>query len=118
MRHVTHQHAGSSVDEATCSLFAAIERVTCTAPGCGGLRRMGARICNRCGQASLARPPKVGDVIMGPREDVVMADVEAHATPSLTVEFPLSISRLASRSAFARFPQVPFYTSLPAAACA
>ena len=42
MRHVTHQHAGSSVDEATCSLFAAIERVTCTAPGCGGLRRMGA----------------------------------------------------------------------------
>ena len=28
MRHVTHQHAGSSVDEATCSLFAAIERVT------------------------------------------------------------------------------------------
>ena len=94
MRHVTHQHAGSSVDEATCSLFAAIERVTCTAPGCGGLRRMGARICNRCGQASLARPPKVGDVIMGPlgapasREDVVMADVEAHATPSLTVEFP------------------------------
>ena len=60
MRHVTHQHAGSSVDEATCSLFAAIERVTCTAPGCGGLRRMGARICNRCGQASQARPPKVG----------------------------------------------------------
>ena len=52
MRHVTHQHAGSSVDEATCSLFAAIERVTCTAPACGGLRRMGARVCNRCGQAS------------------------------------------------------------------
>ena len=66
MRHVTHQHAGSSVDEATCSLFAAIERVTCTAPSCGGLRRMGARICNRCGQASQARPPRVGDVIMGP----------------------------------------------------
>ena len=31
---------------------------------------------------------------------------------------PLLISRLASRSAFARFPQAPFYTSLPAAACA
>ena len=55
-----------AVDEATCSLFAAIERVTCTAPACGGLRRMGARICNRCGQASQARPPRVGDVIMGP----------------------------------------------------
>ena len=56
MRHVTHQHAGSAVDEPICSLFAAIERVTCTAPACGGLRRMGARICNRCGQASQARP--------------------------------------------------------------
>ena len=55
MRHVTHQHAGSSVDEASCSLFAAIERVTCTAPACGGLRRMGVRVCNRCGQASQAR---------------------------------------------------------------
>ena len=95
MRHVTHQHAGSSVDEATCSLFAAIERVTCTAPACGGLRRMGARICNRCGQASQARPPRVGDVVMGPlgapasREDVVMADAEAPATPSLSVDLPL-----------------------------
>ena len=95
MRHVTHQHAGSSLDEATCSLFAAIERVTCTAPSCGGLRRMGARICNRCGQASQARPPRVGDVIMGPlgapssSEDVVMADAEAPATPSLTVDLPL-----------------------------
>ena len=95
MRHVTHQHAGSSVDEATCSLFAAIERVTCTAPSCGGLRRMGARICNRCGQASQARPPRVGDVIMGPlgapssSEDVVMADTEAPVTPSLTVDLSL-----------------------------
>ena len=57
MRHVTHQHAGSTVDEATCSLFTAIERVTCTAPACGGPRRVGARVCNRCGQASQARPP-------------------------------------------------------------
>ena len=95
MRHVTHQHAGSAVDEPTSSLFAAIERVTCTAPACGGLRRMGARICNRCGQASQARPPRVGDVIMGPlgapasREDVVMADAEAPAAPSLTVDLPL-----------------------------
>ena len=95
MRHVTHQHAGSSVDEATCSLFAAIERVTCTAPACGGLRRMGARACNRCGQASQARPPRVGDVIMGPlgapasREDVAMVDADAPATPSLTVDLTL-----------------------------
>ena len=58
MRHVTHQHAGSSVDEAICSLFAAIERVTCTAPACGGLRRSGARVCNRCGQASQATIPE------------------------------------------------------------
>ena len=54
MRHVTHQHPGSAVDEATCSLFAAIERVTCTAPACGGRRRMGARLCNRCGQSGQA----------------------------------------------------------------
>ena len=124
MHHVTHQHAGSSVDEATCSLFAAIERVTCTAPACGGLRRMGARVCNRCGQASQARPPRVGDVIMGPlgapasREDVVMADVEAPATPSLTVDLPSLASRLTSRNASVRFPQAPFCTSLPAAVCA
>ena len=40
-------------------------------------------------------PPRVGDDIMGPlgapasREDVVMADAEAPATPSLTVDLPL-----------------------------
>ena len=94
MRHFTHQHAGSIVDEATCSLFTAIERVTCTAPACGGLRRVGARVCNRCGQASQARPPRVGDVIMGPlgapvsSEDTVMADAEVNVTPSLTVDLP------------------------------
>ena len=37
------------------------------------------------------------------------------ASPSIS---PLSISRLASRSAFARFPRAPFYTSPPAVACA
>ena len=86
MRHVTHQHAGSSVDEATCSLFAAIERVTCTAPSCGGLRRMGARICNRCGQASQARAPPEWVtsswallVLLPVARDVVMADAEAPA---------------------------------------
>ena len=95
MRHITHQHAGSIVDESTCSLFTAIERVTCTAPACGGLRRMGARVCNRCGQASQARPPQVGDVIMGPLglpasgEDAVMADADAAVTPSLVVDLPV-----------------------------
>ena len=94
MRHVTHQHAGSTVDEATCSLFPAIERVTCTAPACGGLRRVGARVCNRCGQASQARPPRVGDIIMGPLgapvsgEDTTMVDADVNVTPSLTVDLP------------------------------
>ena len=95
MRHITHQHAGSIVDESTCSLFTAIERVTCTSPACGGLRRMGARVCNRCGQASQARPPQVGDIIMGPLgvpasgEDTVMVDVDVAVTPSLTVDLPI-----------------------------
>ena len=95
MRHITHQHAGSLVDESTCSLFTAIERVTCTAPACGGLRRMGARVCNRCGQASQARPPQVGDVIMGPLgapvngEDTAMVDADVTVTPSLTVDLPI-----------------------------
>ena len=95
MRHVTHQHAGSSVDEATCSLFAAIERVTCTAPACGGLRRMGARVCNRCGQASQARPLEwvmsswAPSALPPVAEDVVMADAETPATPCLTVDLPL-----------------------------
>ena len=94
IRHVTHQYAGSSVDEATCSLFTAIKRVTCTAPACGGLRRVGARVCNRCGQVSQARPPRVGDIIMGTLgapvsgEDTMMVDADAPATPSLTVDLP------------------------------
>ena len=94
MRHIMHQHAGSLVDESTRSLFTAIERVTCTSLACGGLRRMGARVCNRCGQASQARPPQVGDVIMGPfgapanSEDTAMVDVDVTATPSLTVDLP------------------------------
>ena len=94
MRHITHQHAGSTVDESTCSLFIAIERVTCTTLACGGLRRMGARVCNRCGQASQARPPQVGDIVVGPLgasesgEDTIMVDADAAVTPSLTVDLP------------------------------
>ena len=94
MRHVTHQHAGSTVDEATCSLFTAIERVTSTTPTSDDLRHAGARVCNRCGQASQARPPRVGDIIMGPLgapvsgEDTTMVDADVNVTPSLTVDLP------------------------------
>ena len=52
MKHITRQHVGSTVDEPTCALFVAIDRVTCSTPSCGGLRRAGARDCGRCGQAS------------------------------------------------------------------
>ena len=124
MRHITHQHAGSTVDESTCSLFTAIERVTCTAPACGGLRRVGARVCNRCGQASQARTPLVGDIIMGPLgvsasgEDTGMVDADVTVTPSLTAGLPSLTCRATSRSAFARFPRTPSCTFLPAVACA
>ena len=37
IRHFTHQHAGSTVDEPTCSVFVAIQRVTCTTLTSGGL---------------------------------------------------------------------------------
>ena len=94
-------------------------------PPVGGLRRMGARVCNRCGQASQARPPRVGDVIMGPLgapvsgEDTTMVDVDVNVTPSLTVDLYLPLTcRAISRSASVHFPQAPFCTSLPAAVCA
>ena len=58
MKHITHYHAGSAVDEDTCALIVAIERVTCSTPSFGGLRRSGARVCKRCGQATLARPAR------------------------------------------------------------
>ena len=118
MRHVTHQHAGSF-----CGRGHLLPVRGDRASHLHGLRRMGARVCNRCGQASQARPPRVGDATTGPlgapasREDVVMADAEAPATPSLTVDLPL-VDRPASRSASARFPQAPFCTSLPAVVCA
>ena len=39
MRHITHHHTGSVVDKDTRAHFVAIERVTCSTPSCGGLRR-------------------------------------------------------------------------------
>ena len=65
VRHITHHHTSSFVDEDTCALFLAIERVTCSTPSCGGIRRSGARVCSRCGQATQPLPPAVGDIIMG-----------------------------------------------------
>ena len=49
MRHITHHHTCSVVDEDTRVLFVAIERVTRSTPCCGGLRRS----------------PVVGDIIVG-----------------------------------------------------
>ena len=126
MRHVTHQHAGSTVDEATCSLFTAIERVTCTAPACGGLRRVGARVCNRCGQASQARPGLPGWVTSLWAPLARLPAVRTRLWSTLTsmshpvsplIYLPLTC-RATSRSASARFPHTPFCTFLPAAACA
>ena len=77
---------------APCSLRLSGSRAR---PACGGLRRLGARVCNRCGQASQARPPQVGDTIMGPlgapasAEDTIMVDADAAVTPSLNVDLPL-----------------------------
>ena len=56
---------------------------------------MGAQVCNRCGQASQARTPLVGDIIMGPLgvsasgEDTGMVDADVTVTPSLTAGLPL-----------------------------
>ena len=55
-RHITCQHAGSTVDEPTCALFVAIERVTCSTPSCGGLRRAGESAL------AVARPASAGAV--------------------------------------------------------
>ena len=72
LRHITHHLTGSVVDDDTCALFTAIERVTCSTPSCGGLRRSGARVCDRCGLATPARPPAVGYFIMArPRPPLV-----------------------------------------------
>ena len=124
MRHVTHQHAGSSVDEATCSLFAAIRTSHLHGSrlwwpqknGRSGLQSM------RAGQSG--QTPSSGRRHHGPswcsssREDVVMADVEALPRPASPLISPSLTSRLTSRNASVRFPQAPFCTSLPAAVCA
>ena len=66
MRHVTTVHAGAVIDGDMCATLVAMQRCTCTDSTCGGFRRIGARTCNRCQQATAARPPAVGDIIAGP----------------------------------------------------
>ena len=65
MRHTTHEHVNSPVDEATRALFAEIERVTCADVTCGGWRRVGARTCNRCDQPTPAQSFASGSIIFG-----------------------------------------------------
>ena len=95
MRHITHHHTGWVMDEDTRALFMAIERVTCSTPSFGGLPRSGARVCNRCGQATQARHRAVGDIGMGPLGAPGAAagvagaeDGTAAPMPGSRVEFP------------------------------
>ena len=69
----------------------AIER-GCSTPSCG---RSGARVCDRCGHATQARPPAVGDIIMellgAPTAAAGVAGVEdgtAAPIPGARVELP------------------------------
>ena len=93
MRHFTTQHTGTQVDEPTRALLVAVERVTCTDSTCGGFRRAGARTCNKCSQPTPARPPAVGDCIMGP---LGVSPPEAASTSASPV--PLSTFRTTSRN--------------------
>ena len=55
VKHITYHHAGSAVDEDTCALFVAIERVTTI--GSESLQSV---------RASHPSSPAVGDTIMEP----------------------------------------------------
>ena len=96
----------------TCAQFVAIEHVTCSTPFCGGLRRAGARVCNRCGQASPSRPSAVGDVIMGRLGASTGAVSDAGAEESGAPCRPISLTE------FARSRPTPCSTSPRAVACA
>ena len=45
VRHITHHHTGSVVDEDTRAPFVAIERVTCSTPSCGLQGRLRRTVC-------------------------------------------------------------------------
>ena len=70
MRRITYQRAGSTVDEPTCALFVAIERVTCTVEVFDArVRGSAIAVARPPGTAPPSLPPPppaVGDVIMGP----------------------------------------------------
>ena len=59
-RHITHHDTGSIVNKNTSALFTAIERVTCSTPSCGGLRRSGASVQSVVWTGN-SRPPAVVD---------------------------------------------------------
>ena len=101
MKHSTHHHAGSVVDEDTCALFVAIERITCSTPSCGGHRRASARVRNRCNMPSPARPPAVGDNIMGPWARPRLLPSKRPLKISLLPLVPLGRSRRGCQTSFA-----------------
>ena len=76
------------VDEPTCCLCVASERVTCTTPTCGGLRRVGARVLSslvsgHSGKASCATPSC--SRLASHLEVPLPVDAGAASTPSLTL---------------------------------
>ena len=97
MRHVTAPARGlcsGRAPLAPCSRRS--KRVTCTAPACGGLRRMGARICNRCGR----RPVRPGPPEWATSSWALLVlppvarmwpwlTLEPPPRPALTVDLPL-----------------------------
>ena len=89
MRHFTSAHAGQQVDEPMRALLVAVERATCTNSRCGGLRRVGARACNRCSQPTAARPPQVGDIIAGAASTLV-SQPSSHESSQGDARAPLS----------------------------
>ena len=74
------KHAGSAVDEDTCALFVAIERVTCSTPSCGGPPVVGS---NRM-LAGIGPPgaPTTNTGVAGAE------DQTAPSAPGLCVELP------------------------------
>ena len=53
------------MDEPMRHTLHTMQRSICTDNVCGGLRPLGQRRCNRCGQDTPCRPPVVGDIIAG-----------------------------------------------------
>lgn len=91
MRHVTHAHANSSIDEAMLHILRGMERAVCVATACGCIRRLGTRQCHRCGQAQPLRPLRLGDIIPGGRGVPLPSEP---SSPPLSTEQPASQATL------------------------